>query len=86
MEEDKHSLQPSPSVAASHCACLRDSHPGLLAFLSLKGIVEDLSTSQHSTDTENHQMITTLPNYQCVVIWATHPGFPIPALKIQEQG
>lgn len=27
------------------------------------------------------QMVTTLPNYQCVVIWATHLGFPIHTLK-----
>lgn len=31
-------------------------------------------------------MVTTLPNYQCVIIWATHLGFPILTLKIQEQG
>lgn len=46
---------------------------------------EDLSTSQHNPDTANGQMTTTLPDYQCVAILATHPGFPIPALKIQEQ-
>lgn len=31
------------------------------------------------------QMVTTLPNYQCVVIWATHLGFPIHTLKTQDQ-
>lgn len=34
----------------------------------------------------NPQMVTALHNYQRVVIWATHLGFPIPALKIQEHG
>lgn len=49
------------------------------------GTGEDLRTSQHNPDTANSQMTTTLPNYQCAAISATHPGFPIPALKIQEQ-
>lgn len=40
---------------------------------------------QHSPDTANPQMVTILPNYQCVVSWATHLGVPIPILKIQEQ-
>lgn len=35
VDEAKHSLRLSPSVAAGHCACLRDGLPGPLAFLSL---------------------------------------------------
>lgn len=50
-----------------------------------EGTREDLGTSQHNPDTVNGQMTTTLPDYQCVAGLATHPGFPIPALKIQEQ-
>lgn len=50
-----------------------------------EGNGEDLSTSQHSPDTANGQTTTTLPHYQCVAGSATLSGFPIPALKIQEQ-
>lgn len=35
VDKAKHSPHPSPSVVAGHSACLRDSLPGHLAFLSL---------------------------------------------------
>lgn len=83
MGERKHSLLSSPIVAviivpASGTADLATSPSSVWDGTVLR--------PQHSPNTANPQMVTTLPNYQCVVIWATHLGFPIPTLKIQEQG
>lgn len=70
-----------PNCSSSRCACLRDNLPAHLALLSLGW---HCRRPQHSPNTAKPQMVTTLPSYQCAV-WATHLGFPIPTLKIQEQ-
>lgn len=82
MGECKHSLLSSPIVAVIVPAS------GTVSLATWPSPVWDgtVLRPQHSPNTANPQMVTTLPNYQCVIIWATHLGFPILTLKIQEQG